>query len=253
MKKQSKNYLLFNSFLYCNVFYCIIFLLFSGYAPIAISQEAVVVENPDVGVAAPASAAGAAAAVAVPLNLTVKLGAPDSDAPSQIYQLNSGETAFVQTSAPSAAAKQTPEEKREAEEYKKNLANISTAISGKITQIQNKQIAVNNELYIAQVAPLNNDLRGLQDQLNTLEQSRTKLVADHTAREASRPPPPPTPAPEVAAGISIRATIEKDRAVMQVITQNDVESSVDAPLGQWVQVYSNEDGSEVWAKVDPRS
>lgn len=226
--------------------YCLFILLFSAYTSISFAQAAVEV-NPDIAVPATPATAGP-----IPLLLTVKLGSPESDAPAQVYQLNSGDTAFVQTSAPAAAPKQTPAEKQAEEEYKRNLADISTAIAGKIRQVQDKQIAVNNELYIAQVAPLNNDLRGLNDELNTLEQARTKLVAEHTAKEASRPPPPPTPPPAEAAGINIRPSIEKDRAVMQVITQNDVQSTVDAPLGQWVQVYSNEDGSEVWAKVDAR-
>lgn len=188
------------------------------------------------------------------LILSVQFGKPGEGGSIQEYRLKSGETAFIQTSGVEGSAKKplNPQEKFEQDAYRVQIGNISTDISQKVQQIQAKQREVDTEVYFVQRAPLENEKRLLQDQLEALENTRTQIEAARTAREAFKPTPPPARMPVVTRGINVKPIIEEGRVLIEIRTQDQMQNTVETALGRWVPIFSSTsaDGSEIWARID---
>lgn len=187
------------------------------------------------------------------LILYVSNGKPDQGGTVHEFRLKNGSTAFIQLSQTDLSPKQTPQEAQEATAYKLQVAKISTEVAQKISNIQAKQKEIDNEVYIVHRAPLENEKRQLEQDLEVLQERRNQIQSQHTAKEALKPPPAPSKAPSIAQGLTIAPTVSGNTVNLSVSTQGDqpVQASIDAPLNNWVQVYGTQSGQEVWVKVEP--
>lgn len=98
-------------------------------------------------------------------------------------------------SGPSKLAGDTPEDRA----YKAKMIELDQQIVAKITEIQNKQKEIDQEIFPAYVPPLQGDKRLLLQQLNDLKMQRDQLESQKSAKDMQKqlnnptPPNPPSP------------------------------------------------------------
>jgi hypothetical protein len=78
--------------------------------------------------------------------------------------------------------KDTPEER----EYKAKLAEISRKIAEKITEIQNKQRDIDNEIFPPYIPPMQLEKKALTDQLNDLQMERNQLESQKKVKDLQK-------------------------------------------------------------------
>lgn len=190
------------------------------------------------------------------LILSIQRGKPGEEGGSiQEFRLKSGDTAFVQLTPNEIGGKRpmTVQEQWREDAYRTEVGNISSDIATQITTIQNKQREIDTELYLAQRAPLENEKRLMQDQLEVLQDRRNQIESKKVAEDSFKPRPPPPPPPAVARGINVKTILRGSQVIFEIRTQDQTQSVVETTTNRWVTIFSseNQNGQDIWAKVDP--
>ncbi len=200
--------------------------------------------------------AAAPAAATSAISLSVQYGKPGQGGSAQVFNINNGDTTFLplgQANVDQPPAL-TPQEVQQQNAYKAQLGKISTDIANKVSQIQAKQKQIDQELYIVQRAPLENEKRQLNLDLYSLEQRRNQIQSEHTAKEAQKPTvAKPNLPPTETKGITIKPEVNNNKVIISVSGQGEdaTQTNIQTNLDEWVQVYGSESGSsqEIWVKV----
>lgn len=202
---------------------------------------------------------GAAQQANIPVFLSVLKGNPQSGGGNlQQYQINNGESVFVEIEQPPAQFAKAQE--KQALTYDAQLGQISDQIAQKVSAIQAKEQEYANEIYPSQKAPIELERQDLEKELRVLEQNRTQLEASHQGQQsqqkiesATQPPPKPL----VAGGLKVQVSIKDDKLNFVVTPSglkgpNAQQTSYQSAYGSWVQVFDDKDEKkQVWVKADP--
>jgi len=175
----------------------------------------------------------------------------------QDYPINSGEAVFVQSSpASNPSMRVNPQEVKETDAYKDQVGILSQQVAQNISKIRHKQHEVETEVYTVYKTPLVIEKTNLENDLQVLEKRREQLTSQRTAKESLKPTQAPVPPPKVATGLTVKAIISGTKATLIIQTQGQgaTQTTIQAALGTWVQIFSAENGpsQDIWAKVTPR-
>lgn len=181
---------------------------------------------------------------------------------TQSFQIQSGETIFVQSNQPIAPYQIPASELNDQEDaaYTAKSGKISDLISHKIDQIQKTQRAMQTEIYPVYQRQTENDLQLLREniasrnagQLRDMELERNKIDSQKTAKDAIQKlntyPVPPQPVR--VSGIHIKATLNDNNQVDLQVQSGSTQAVMSIPLNTWTQVI-NQKGNQLWVKAVP--
>lgn len=163
------------------------------------------------------------------------------------YHIANGESFFVSTSSnpQDALPKAKP-----LDVLDQQRARLAKDVQAKVSESQDKQKQIDNEIYPAYRPPLVIEKQRLDQQLVELQAEQAKLDSEKTIRELQEKKKEyaisTIPASKVM-GVNIKASLNGDKADVNV-KAGDSENTISVLLGKWTQVVGMQ--PEVWVKVD---